>query len=72
MAVHVRHSDLELCRTRGHSGVGESELMMNLLCSFVGSDGLNITPQMNIFLYVLSSRASCSPRLHSLEKEPHV
>lgn len=46
--------------------------MMNLLWSFVGSDGLNMIPQMNIFLYVLSSRASCSPRLHSLEKEPHV
>lgn len=30
-------------------------------------------PQMNIFLYVLSSRASCLPRHHSLEKkEPHV
>lgn len=30
-------------------------------------------PQMNVFLYVLSSRASCSPRHHSLEKkEPHV
>lgn len=29
-------------------------------------------PQMNIFLYILSSRASCSLRHHSIEKEPRV
>eukprot|EP00066_Takifugu_rubripes_P022942 XP_011612208.1 PREDICTED: cadherin EGF LAG seven-pass G-type receptor 2 [Takifugu rubripes] len=41
-----------------------------LIWSFAGPVAIAVS--MNIFLYVLSSRASCSPRLHSLEKEPHV
>uniref|UniRef100_H2THB8 Cadherin, EGF LAG seven-pass G-type receptor 2 n=1 Tax=Takifugu rubripes TaxID=31033 RepID=H2THB8_TAKRU len=36
-----------------------------LIWSFAGP----VAIAMNIFLYVLSSRASCSPRLHSLEKD---
>lgn len=48
----------------------DGESSSGLLWAVVESE--HCVPQMNIFLYVLSSRASCSPRHHGLEKEPHV
>lgn len=47
-------------------------VVMGFLCSPV-MQSERCVPQMNVFLCVLSSRASCSPRHRSLEKkEPRV
>jgi hypothetical protein len=42
-------------------------------CYPAGSDSVLLCPQMNVFLYILASRASCTLRRHGFDKkEPPV